>query len=512
LPDFRRKSNVSSAITSNVEKTGKGNSGGIDITTKNLSITNLGQVGANIFGEGNGGLVKINANNISIDGNNNPIKIYSGITSITTGKGNAGNIDITTKNLSITDAAQIGTGVYGEGNGGSVKINSDTISIDGRKDEVASSISSSVGLENTGNAGSVDINTKNLFITNGALVGADIKGEGKAGSVNINASDTIFVDGSKNGIASTISSAVEPTGKGTSGDVSITTKNLSLTNGGQISTSNVGIGEIGGNLNLSFTGVLSLRGGSSISARAIGDANGGNITIDAPNGFIVAFPNQNNDILATAEQGQGGNININARRVYGFDQNRIQQLSEDREVILKNGENDINSSSGNPQLSGNVNINTQPLDPAKERTTIPEDIVEPDRAVASACSPSGSGEIANSFTITGRGGSPTDPTKPLNSSYLSGEQGAGSREQGSRGAGEQGSRGAESRGNPLWLSRSRGEAIKLDENKKTFSSDEVIPARGMITNEKGQIVLTAYPTPNTTDRNFSQAIACNGGI
>jgi large exoprotein involved in heme utilization and adhesion len=122
---------------------------------------------------------------------------------------------------------------------------------------------------------------------------------------------------------------------------------------------------------------------------------------------------------------------------------------------------------------------------------------------AQACSASGNIANASSFTITRRGGMPTDPTKPLNSSYLSGEQGAS--EQGRGGDWETGRLGDEETGR-------LGEAIKLDEHKKTFSSDEVIPARGMIKNAQGQVVLTAYPTPNTTERNFSEAIACNGGI
>jgi hypothetical protein len=100
---------------------------------------------------------------------------------------------------------------------------------------------------------------------------------------------------------------------------------------------------------------------------------------------------------------------------------------------------------------------------------------------------------------------PTDPTEPLSSSYLSGNLG-------SRGAGEQRGREAEGqRGGEAEGQRS-GEDIKLDEGKKTFSSDEVIPARGMMTNEKGQIVLTAYPTPNAGDRNAPESNYCTGEL
>jgi hypothetical protein len=97
---------------------------------------------------------------------------------------------------------------------------------------------------------------------------------------------------------------------------------------------------------------------------------------------------------------------------------------------------------------------------------------------------------------------PTDPTEPLSSSYLSGiseaqMQGGGEAE-GLRGG------GAEMQGSR--------DAFDLKEGKKTFSSDEVIPARGMMMNEKGQIVLTAYPTPNAGDRNASESSYCTGEL
>jgi hypothetical protein len=38
---------------------------------------------------------------------------------------------------------------------------------------------------------------------------------------------------------------------------------------------------------------------------------------------------------------------------------------------------------------------------------------------------------------------------------------------------------------------------------------DIVPARGMILNEKGQVVLTGYPTPNTPDRPATQLFNCN---
>jgi L-aminopeptidase/D-esterase-like protein len=42
----------------------------------------------------------------------------------------------------------------------------------------------------------------------------------------------------------------------------------------------------------------------------------------------------------------------------------------------------------------------------------------------------------------------------------------------------------------------------------TYPQD-IVPARGMILNEKGQVVLTGHPTPNVPDRPATQLFDCN---
>jgi filamentous hemagglutinin family protein len=498
-------------ITSTVRDTAKGNAGSVEIATKNLSITDVAQISANNFGEGDAGVVKINASDLSIDGSNNKQGIYSGITTLRSGgtqvEGNIGLIDITTNNLSITNGGQIGASSYQQGgDGGVVKINAaNNIFVDGRVTDslengkigsIPTSISSGVGPGIKGNGGVIEITAKNLSITNGGAIGTTIKGEGNGGRVKINASDRISVDGSKDGYSSVIASEIDPEGKGSGGNIEITTRNLSLTNEGQIRTSIPAEGSSGGNITLNFSDILYLRNNSKISAEAKGYGNGGNINIDAPNGFIVAFPDGDNDILATAQEGKGGKITINAQRIYGFDKKNIQSIT-DTQTLLNNGKNDINSTSANPELSGTINLNTQALDPVKKTTKSSANLVEPDEIVAQACGNDGSRQLANTFTITGRGGMPTDPTKPLSSSYLSGDFG-------SREAQKQRSREEEKQRNR----ENEEDAISLDENKKTFSSDQVIPARGMIVNEKGEIILTAYPTPNASQRSPELSASC----
>jgi large exoprotein involved in heme utilization and adhesion len=159
--------------------------------------------------------------------------------------------------------------------------------------------------------------------------------------------------------------------------------------------------------------------------------------------------------------------------------------SEERNNILKNGKNDINSTSDSDRTPSDrtLDINFKTLDTSER---LPTNTVQPDRVVSQVCSASATtAKGINSFTIIGRGGMPADPTKPLNSSVLAGNLTADVR-------GE----------------REEDRDI-LTSSEKPLSSDEIIPARGAIVNEKGQVVLTAYPTPNTTQRNTTQIPYCN---
>jgi filamentous hemagglutinin family protein len=534
-----------SFIRNNIFSEASGNAGGVDITTKNLSISNGAQVSVSTNGAGNAGDLIVRASDsVELSGEgDSPSGLFAQVNP--QGTGNGGNLTIETKRLSVSDGSKVQVSTFGEGNAGDLTIRASDIDVfetpidnffsTGIFAEVSLARrpnSSEILAKGKGNAGNLTIETDRLRIKDGGQVSVSTFGEGNAGTLTVKASDSIEVSGiedanafggSKGGFRSKsfLGSEVKEGATGRGGNVKIETGELKIANQGRISVSsldesgtagnlevkadsiNLDRGTIraatsfgeGGNINLNIDDKLTMRNNSSISTQGTGDANGGNITITAPDGFVVAFPKQNNDIIATAQAGKGGQININAQRVYGFNKERIQSIEVDPQTLSNNGENDINSTSADPQLSGNINLNTEQLDPAKERTKTSENLVEPDETVAQACGTDGSGTIANSFTITGRGGMPADPTKPLNSSYLSGEKVSG---------GQRGSDAQEQKGG--------GEPISLDENKKTFSSDEVIPARGMMMNEKGQIVLTAYPTPNASDRNAPQSNYCSSSL
>lgn len=92
-------------------------------------------------------------------------------------------------------------------------------------------------------------------------------------------------------------------GSGKGGTLDITAASILLSDRGKLIAQPTNSDE--GNIQLSALDLLLMRNNSLISATAGGTGNGGNIAIDADNGFIVAVPKENSDITANASRGRG---------------------------------------------------------------------------------------------------------------------------------------------------------------------------------------------------------------
>jgi filamentous hemagglutinin family protein len=365
---------------------GEGNAGNINITTGSLFATEGSQLNSSTFGQGNAGDVIIKAPNgtVSFQGTDNqglPSAIFSNVETGSTGDG--GNIDITAKSLFLTDGGELNTFIRNGintnptdiPNAGNVKLNiSDAIKISGASDILASNgryansgIFSSVDLGSTGNAGDIEITTGSLFLRNGGVLSASTFGKGDAGNITINAPNGIVsFDGTeKRGLTTSAAfSTVETGGQGKGGDINITARSLSLTNGGQLNTlvrgtdginpggigdagnvklniseqidiagvgdfgirsaifSNVETGSTGnaGNIDIT-TGSLFVSGGGQLNSNTYSTGNAGSITINAPNGIvsfdgtdnILGFPSAAFTNIEAGGNGKGGDISITAR-------------------------------------------------------------------------------------------------------------------------------------------------------------------------------------------------------
>jgi large exoprotein involved in heme utilization and adhesion len=423
-----------------------------------------------------------------------------------------GNIQVQGRRVTLTNGSQL------QGTGADIVISaSETVQVSGTALGTSSAIGSVAPL--TGKEGIVTINTKKLILQDGGRVtsatggfliedqlttttvpggnliinaseSVELKGGkgrtglfsstssfGSAGNITINTGKLIIRDGAIISAESTGVDALDrPIATGAAGNININVNSLSL-NQGTITAETVKSGEQGANITFKISDLFRLENESQISARANGSANGGNITIKN-NPFIVAFPEENNDITANAFEGSGGKIDITAQGIFGIEERRASEGNQTNDI-------DASSQFG---LSGVVEINQPDVDPNRGLVELPETVVDPNALVAQNPCKQGS---ESEFVITGRGGLPPSLNEDLNSEATQ----VGLVEPApieSRGAGEQESREAEDK------------AISLP-----LVQTPIIPAQGWVFNDKGEIVLVAYdPTVTGSQRLKENPIGC----
>ncbi|MDZ8186916.1 MAG: filamentous hemagglutinin N-terminal domain-containing protein [Nostoc sp. ChiSLP02] len=397
-----------------------GNSGSINITTSKFIAKDGAQVSIYSVGSGLPGELTINASNsVELIGGF-PIPpfrdgtdvISSGLFSETYGVQNAGSITINTPKLRIEGGARISTSSEGiylfrqnqfipvTGNGGNLTVNaSDSVELIGTSPNGSKVSGLFSRTQGPGDGGNLTVTTGQLIVKNGAAI-----------TVNSQArKNVIYIQG-------------DPKDLGKAGDLNITANSILLDNKGKL-TSNSESGK-GGNIGLQVRDILLMRGKSQISTNAGGDKTGGNITINAPNGFIVAPIFGNSDITANAFSGPGGKIAIATKNIFGFiPRTRTDVEKLDSQEINPNNlpTNDITAfSQQNPSLGGTVQINSPDVDPSKGLVQLPVNLVDASQEIVAGCG--SNAKIArSSFTNTGRGGTAADPTELLMSDAIVGD-------------------------------------------------------------------------------------------
>lgn len=169
--------------------------------------------------------------------------------------------------------------------------------------------------------GSIAINARNLELAGQSSFIAGIAEKlgslnSKAGNIEVNAQAAVNLEND-----SLIDNRVLPKAIGQSGDISITTRSLSLTSGGDITASTYGIGDAGNIIinatdTVSFDGVGSINASgafSVVNAGAVGKA--GNISITTGSLYLT----NGAGIFSFSGSGDGGNITVNAGDKVSFD-------------------------------------------------------------------------------------------------------------------------------------------------------------------------------------------------
>ncbi|MDF0555497.1 filamentous hemagglutinin N-terminal domain-containing protein [Kamptonema sp. UHCC 0994] len=453
-----------------------GGAGNINIDTKRLTITDgsgissgsglvLGDKVINTTG-GPGGNLIINATeSIEMTGISGVLatgsRLGSFLSADTYSSSQGGNIRISTPMLTLRNGI-ISTASFGQGDAGNITIDANRVEIIGTMNPggfnslIRASIGFAGDLTNpnaTANAGSLNLNINQLILRNGAAVSVQALGMASAGNINL-VTDSISLN------------------------------NQAIING----TTEAGGG---GNVNIRAEDIQ-LRRGSRITTDA-GTSDGGNIRINSD--ILATLPNENNDITANARTARGGQVTVNVPNIFGFsavtrEQARSSLGLNDAEFaalqvnptsLLPTSDIAAISQQAGPALQGAVTFSATGVNPAQGLIALPQNVVDPTTLIAANPCLEGS---ENEFTVTGKGGVPPNPNDVLNSDYSQFnwvEPAIG------------GSQQLEGR-------RQDTEGRKAAENRGA----EVIPARGWVMNNAGEVTLVAYNSGNTAAERNSQ--------
>ncbi|MEG3908520.1 filamentous hemagglutinin N-terminal domain-containing protein [Microcoleus sp. w2-18bC1] len=369
---------------------GAGSGGDITIDTGHLLFNN-GVVGSGItFGGGNGGNLIIRANTFEMVGSG----INNGTAKESSGAG--GSISVDVARLIMRDGSLLGTTSYSSGPSGNINIKaaeSIELSNTGPRTVVSTGIST-LSIGSNGRAGNINVDTKRLTLSGGSaftlgtgvLVGRFLFSQegGPAGNLTVRATESVEISGISQVLTSGIQNASALTSGTLSssrgGDIRIDTPSLTVRDGGIVSTSSLGSGDVGnitvnadrisvsgsgnnglfvstidasvgktfgtnpnatanaGALNLNARDRLIVRDGATVTVQATGTGRAGNINIVANS---IALDNKAM-IDGTTVSGTGANINLQARDI---------QLRRNSRITTDAGTSD----------GGNININSDIL-------------------------------------------------------------------------------------------------------------------------------------------------------
>jgi large exoprotein involved in heme utilization and adhesion len=388
------------------------------------------------------------AGSLSVNANSNPANSVqvNGNSSLSAqaneADANAGGITINTRQLSLENGSQISTSNVSGVSQGITLRGLDTLNV--RNSLISASTE-------TGTAGSLSVKDSNSVqlsgtLANGKPAGLSVEATsgGTAGNLTIETGQ-MFVG---NGAQVTVSS---PSGQ--AGNLTITANSLSLNRGSLRAETGKSTSEGGANITLKGLDQLQMENESLISASALNTANGGNIAIDTT--FLIALPPggaNGSDIIATAVQGRGGQINIAAAGIFGL---------AERPAIPGNRTNDIDASS-EFGAAGDIQLNTL-VNPSQGLSQLPNVLVDPTRQIAQECA--AKGDKGNKFTVTGRGGLPQSPNEVLTPDMVQDDLGT-----------------------PVASNLPTRESIKPS---PTSSPKQLVEAQGWVVDDKGVVTLVA---------------------
>lgn len=305
---------------------GTGNAGNIELTAKQLRLLDASSLSTTPgpSSTGTGGSITITADAVELRGTPAGVAVPGGLFTTTLGTGDAGYISVTAGQLVVADGTQISTSTAGAGQGGDLTVTADTVELNGISADgrfvggllASASLVTVPGQRGDASAGNLTVTTRRLSVQNGAQISAATGSAGTAGTLNVNASESVDVSG----FATGVDPSVEAVSFGIIGDGIVPSA---------IETNTRGAGKAG-DLTIQ-TGRLTVRDGAEIGVRSTDTGLPGDLKVRADS---ILLDNQGR-MSATSILGQGGDINL--------------QVKED--LVLRNG-SQISTQAGTEDTGG----------------------------------------------------------------------------------------------------------------------------------------------------------------
>lgn len=344
-------------------------SGDLDIeATQLVEVVNGGKISAELFASGRGGDIAIRAPLLAASNNGQ-------VSNNSFASGEQGMITIAVDDLSLTDSSSINNRTTDAPGNNIIISAANTI----RLSDNSLIATDSFG---AGEGGDISVDAQNVVLTAGGIISSGARDLADGGEIALSVSDTLTIDGAgDSGLASGLRAVtgdpdlsevfvdVATFGEGDGGLITVAADRVALTNGGEISSlsgerglagsivleanqmtveSGSGIRtnapqSAGGDITVNvreYVGVID----SEIIAEAGGVSDsdaGGNIAMD-PELLLLKSAN----VIANANQGNGGNITIVADQIIQSPDTQIQASSNqgvDGEIRIEGVTNEVSS-------------------------------------------------------------------------------------------------------------------------------------------------------------------------
>lgn len=363
-----------------------GDAGDVSLKAGNLEIRDGRALSSDSFSPQGGEGGKSGDLDIRVSGNVllsgvNPYSIFDlDVSQINVGSdadsGDAGNIFLQAGSLTIEDGAMINAGTYGKADGGNISMEiGDSVTVRGSSpmtvldpednrqlimQDSFSRIEARSGLPDadSGNSGTISVSARNIHVSDGGFISTSTAGGGSAGNIGLEVG-RLALDRQ----ARIISESTLAESGGAAGSISLRADTVSLSADSIISTEALCTGsgkETDGKIEMETADMLYLSSSAVTTSVKGGDGKGGDIEISHPEVSVL----NHSTIRANAYEGSGGNIRIVSGQFIPSADSIVEASSE------KGIDGNVRIESPDTDVSGGVSVmSPEYLDAAKWQST-----------------------------------------------------------------------------------------------------------------------------------------------